>query len=195
VGHIYLRQEKYDLAESHFRRALSINPSSSVLYCYLGMALHKLGRPDHALDHLDMAITADRHNPLAKFEKAAVMLALEQYEPALRELQALRTVLPREASVFFQIGKICKKLNRLEDAIENFNIALDLKPPSSDANLIKVRLWTPTYHPRNTQHTQTHTALIHLYQPVLCQSNTCFLFFQSAIDKVHLNDESEDEEI
>ena len=52
MGHIYYRQEKYGMAEYHFRRALSINDRSSVLRCYLGMALHKLKRNPEALDML-----------------------------------------------------------------------------------------------------------------------------------------------
>lgn len=39
LGTIYYRQEKYDLAEFHFRKALSINNSSSVLKCFLSMVL------------------------------------------------------------------------------------------------------------------------------------------------------------
>lgn len=42
LGVLYLRQEKFEFAEHHFRRALHINPRSSVLMCYLGMALHAL---------------------------------------------------------------------------------------------------------------------------------------------------------
>lgn len=42
LGTIYFRQEKFELAECHFRRALSINPASSVLHCYLGRFLHNL---------------------------------------------------------------------------------------------------------------------------------------------------------
>jgi anaphase-promoting complex subunit 3 len=37
LGSLYYRQERYDLAEYHFKRALSINPASSVLHCYLGI--------------------------------------------------------------------------------------------------------------------------------------------------------------
>ena len=40
LGNIYYRQEKYDFAEHHLRKALAINPCSSPLFCYLGMALH-----------------------------------------------------------------------------------------------------------------------------------------------------------
>lgn len=42
LGVVYLRQEKFEFAEHHFRRAFQINPCSSVLMCYLGMALHAL---------------------------------------------------------------------------------------------------------------------------------------------------------
>jgi anaphase-promoting complex subunit 3 len=37
LGIIYYKQEKYELAEFHFRKAVKLNPISSVLYCYLGM--------------------------------------------------------------------------------------------------------------------------------------------------------------
>lgn len=42
------------MAEYHFRRALNINPRSSVLRCYLGMALHKLKRNAEALEMLQV---------------------------------------------------------------------------------------------------------------------------------------------
>ena len=34
---IYYKQEKYNLAEVHFKKALNINPSSSVLLCHIGV--------------------------------------------------------------------------------------------------------------------------------------------------------------
>ena len=37
IGMIYYKQEKFNLAEIHYRKALSINPSSSVLYCHVGV--------------------------------------------------------------------------------------------------------------------------------------------------------------
>ncbi len=49
MGQIFFRQEKYDTALTHFRKASTINPASSVLRCYCGMALHKLKRLDEAL--------------------------------------------------------------------------------------------------------------------------------------------------
>ena len=37
IGMIYYKQEKFALAEVHFRKALSINPQSPVLLCHIGV--------------------------------------------------------------------------------------------------------------------------------------------------------------
>ena len=37
MGMIYYKQEKFSLAEIHYRKALSINPHSSVILCHVGM--------------------------------------------------------------------------------------------------------------------------------------------------------------
>jgi len=91
---IYFRQEKYDLAEYHFKRALQINTISSVLYCYYGMVddfiillsliasthiashhrqiSHANNKPESALEALQTAINIDPNNILAKFKKGIV---------------------------------------------------------------------------------------------------------------------------
>ena len=52
IGMIYYKQEKFALAEVHFRKALSINPQSSVLMCHVGavssiliLEIFKHGKP------------------------------------------------------------------------------------------------------------------------------------------------------
>ena len=67
-----------------------LNGRSSVLRCNLGMALAKMGKPAEALAHMDEAIAADPANPLARFERAGVLLAQERYVDALAELETLR---------------------------------------------------------------------------------------------------------
>ena len=154
LGTVYYRQEKYELSEYHFRHALGINSRSSVLFCYLGMAQHALRRTGDALELLRKAVALDAKNPLAKYEKASVLLSDDRFQEALEELEELKTVAPREASVFFLMGRIYKKLGLADQAMVNFSVALDLKPASSDVNLIK-----------------------------------------SAIEKLHVPDDSEDEDL
>ena len=154
LGAVYYRQEKYELSEYHFRHALGINSRSSVLFCYLGMAQHALKRTGDALELLQKAVSLDAKNPLAKYEKASVLLSDDRFQEALEELEELKTVAPREASVFFLMGRIYKKLGLADRAMVNFSVALDLKPASADVNLIK-----------------------------------------SAIEKLHVPDDSEDEDL
>lgn len=154
LGTVYYRQEKYELSEYHFRHALGINSRSSVLFCYLGMAQHALKKTDDALLLLQKAVQLDLKNPLAKYEKASVLLSDNRFTEALHELEELKQVAPREASVFFLMGRIYKKLGLNDQAITNFSTALDLKPASADVNLIK-----------------------------------------SAIEKLHVPDDSEDEDL
>lgn len=42
--------------------------------------------------------------------------------------------------MLFHMGKICKKLGMLDEAMACFDAALDLQPPSSDTNLIKAAI-------------------------------------------------------
>ncbi|EIE23188.1 TPR-like protein [Coccomyxa subellipsoidea C-169] len=140
IGQIEYRQEKFEMAAFNFKFALNLNGRSSVLRCNLGMALAKMGKPAEALAHMDKAIAADPANPLARFERAGVLLAQERFVDALAELEALRDIAPREASVWFQMGKIYKRLDRPDEALQHLCHALDLKPSSGDANLIKAAI-------------------------------------------------------
>eukprot|EP00803_Ostreobium_quekettii_P008957 evm.model.scf_2531EXC.1 EVM.evm.TU.scf_2531EXC.1 scf_2531EXC:7324-14576(-) len=136
-GLVYHRQEKHDSAESHFRQAITINPSSSVLKCFLGMTLHKLGRNDEALIILQQAINSDRKNLMAWLEKARVLTYLQRDVEALDVLSQAAVIEPRDAVLHFELGRVHKKLNQKDAAVKHFNSALDLKPSTSDVNLIK----------------------------------------------------------
>ena len=163
LGNIYYRQEKYDFSEHHLRKALNINPCSSPLYCYLGMALHANQKTLQALEMLTTAISIDPKNPLARFQKAQVLLSTDQYEPALAELKQLVDMAPKEGSIFFVLGKVppppgifapaarradslplvisaqvYKKLGDQSKAMVHLTRALDLTP--KDAQQIKAAI-------------------------------------------------------
>jgi anaphase-promoting complex subunit 3 len=135
LGAIYHRQEKYDLAEYHFHRAVGINPQSSVLRCNLGMSQYSNGKSLQALDTLAEAFRLDPHNPQARFQRATIYVALNRPEEALKELEKVRDAAPREATVHFSMGKVLKRLGRPEQAMRCFLTALDLDP--KDNQLIK----------------------------------------------------------
>uniref|UniRef100_A0A8C7CWE3 Cell division cycle protein 27 homolog n=1 Tax=Oncorhynchus kisutch TaxID=8019 RepID=A0A8C7CWE3_ONCKI len=136
LGMIYYKQEKFNLAEIHFKKALSINPQSSVLLCHIGVVQHALKKSDHALETLNRAINIDPKNPLCKFHRASILFANEKYKAALQELEELKQIVPKESLVYFLIGKVYKKLGQTHLALMNFSWAMDLDPKGAN-NQIK----------------------------------------------------------
>lgn len=53
---------------------------------------------------------------------------------------AVQELAPGEASVYFQMGKLYKRLGQLDAALKHLSHALDLRPASGDANLIKAAI-------------------------------------------------------
>lgn len=135
LGAIYHRQEKFDVAEHHFEKAVAINSGSSVLRCNLGIAQHANGKSYQALDTLHGAFQLDPKNPQARFQRATIYSALQRPEEALVELEKVRDAAPREATIHFAMGKVLKRLGRLEEAMKCFLTAMDLDP--KDNQMIK----------------------------------------------------------
>lgn len=68
LGMVYLRQEKFEFSEHHFRMAFLINPHSSVIMSYLGTAMHalKVGQLAILLICLSMR---KQHSLMQRFDK------------------------------------------------------------------------------------------------------------------------------
>ncbi|XP_010249534.1 PREDICTED: cell division cycle protein 27 homolog B isoform X2 [Nelumbo nucifera] len=137
LGMVYLRQEKFEFAEHHFRRAFQINPRSSVIMCYLGTALHALKKNGEALEMMEKAIVADKKNPLPMYQKANILVSIENFDEALKVLEELKEYAPHESSVYALMGKIYKRRNMYEKSMFHFGLALDLKPSAADVAAIK----------------------------------------------------------
>ncbi|KAM7505835.1 hypothetical protein LguiB_004739 [Lonicera macranthoides] len=140
LGMIYLRQEKFEFSEHHFRKAFQINPRSSVIMSYLGTALHTLKRSVEALAMMEKAILADKKNPLPMYQKANILVSMENFDGALEVLEDLKEYAPRESSVYALMGKIYKRRNMHDQAMLHFGLALDLKPSATDVATIKAAI-------------------------------------------------------
>ena len=87
---------------------------------------------------MENAILADKKNPLPMYQKANILVSLENFDEALEVLEELKEYIPRESSVFALMGNIYKRHNMHEKAMLHFGLALDLKPPTTDIAAIKV---------------------------------------------------------
>jgi anaphase-promoting complex subunit 3 len=102
LGSIYYKQERYQLADLHFKMAYKINPHSSVVMNFVAVSLQALKKSDEAMKLLNKAIRANPDNPICKFNKAKILFANEKFEEALTELEELKELVPKEAQVHYQ---------------------------------------------------------------------------------------------
>lgn len=136
IGTIYSKQERYQLAEIHYTKALQINPKNSVLMVHIGMMQFFLNRIEQAVQTLNHAIAIDPKNPLCKFHRGSMYFSMGKYQEALRELEELKQIVPKESVVYYLIGKIHKKLGNVDSALMHFSWATDLDPKGAN-NQIK----------------------------------------------------------
>lgn len=135
IGTIYSKQERYLLAEIHFKRALSINTQSSVLLCHIGVVQHALQKTEKALQTLNSAIGNDPKNPLCKFHRASIYFAAGRHAEALKELEELKEIVPKESLVYYLTGKVHKKLGNTHLALMHFSWATDLDPKGANSQI------------------------------------------------------------
>ncbi|XP_035214757.1 cell division cycle protein 27 homolog [Stegodyphus dumicola] len=91
---------------------------------------------DASLATLNKAIAMDPKNPLCKFHRASVYFSLDKHEEALKDLEELKEIVPKESLVYFLIGKVHKKLGNTHLTLMNFSWATDLDPRGAN-NQIK----------------------------------------------------------
>lgn len=105
IGTIYSKQERYHLAEMNYAKALSINSKSSVILCHIGVVQHALKETEKALATFNTAVASNPKSPLCKFHRGSIYFALGRHAEALKELEELKQIVPKESLVYYLIGK------------------------------------------------------------------------------------------
>eukprot|EP01036_Dinobryon_divergens_P023847 gene23847-32234_t len=138
LGTIFFRQERFELSEYHFRRAIQINPNSSVLHCYLAMTLHAQGstaKTAEALEVLHKACDKDPKNPQLRFQLAHILVSVEDLEGALKALLLVKEIAPKEPPVHALLGQVYHRLGPkyISLCLRHLNIAMDLDPKEASS--------------------------------------------------------------
>lgn len=143
IGQVLQKQEKFALAQSHFRSAILIHPLNANLHYHLGMALSAAVNASStsdrfskstkhalipALAEFETAANLDPANPVPRFERAKILVALKRLPEARRQLESLRDLLPKEAEVYFELSRVAKKMGDIKTALRSITIALDIEP-------------------------------------------------------------------
>uniref|UniRef100_A0A182QJ66 Cell division cycle protein 27 homolog n=1 Tax=Anopheles farauti TaxID=69004 RepID=A0A182QJ66_9DIPT len=126
IGTVFCKQERHELAELHYRRALQINPRNSVIMVHIAVMQFFLRKVDQAIRTLNAAIALDPKNPQCKFQRGSMFFMMGRYHDALKELEELKQIVPKEAMVYYLMGKIHKKLGNVDLALMHLSWATDL---------------------------------------------------------------------
>lgn len=135
IGTIYSKEEQFQLAEIYYTKALAINPYNSVIMCHVGIVQHAQKKTEEALNTFNIAIINDSKNALCKFHRGSIYFALGRHAEALKELEELKEIVPRESLVYYLIGKVHKKLGNTDLALMHFSWATDLDPKGASSQI------------------------------------------------------------
>ncbi|EEC16763.1 cell division cycle regulator protein, putative [Ixodes scapularis] len=122
AGNCFSLQREHETAVKFLQRAVQVQ--------------HALKKTEMSLTTLNSAMTMEPRNPLCKFHRASIFFSLDRYQEALKELDELKQMVPKESLVYFLCGKVHKKLGNTHLALMNFSWAMDLDPKGAN-NQIK----------------------------------------------------------
>lgn len=138
LGVVFLRLGNSAMAKLHFATAHRINPANSVVTCCIGVVEEHRGELDRALTCYSAAIGKHPKSAISRYKRARLLIRMQRYPEAMRDLEYLGELAPDEAAVHFLRGQILKMMNKRTEAVRELTVALTLDPKG--AHLIKKAL-------------------------------------------------------
>ncbi len=114
--------------------AVSIDPGRAAAHCYLGLALHRLGRSEEALDSFDRALSLQPDLPEAHLNRGVALQTLERHADALASYEQALRAKPAYAKAHNNRGNALRSLGRHAEALACYATALTLIPSYAEAH-------------------------------------------------------------
>jgi tetratricopeptide (TPR) repeat protein len=129
LGVIYSRTNRADEAIIFYRRALQLSPDDKALLLNLGLVYLRREEHSKALPLFARVVAIDPHHLQARQLLAVCRAYAGQLEPAIRDLEALRTAAPRDENILFLLGFAYLKNHDAERAKAIFERMLETAGP------------------------------------------------------------------
>lgn len=117
-------------AESHYRRALELDPSFAAAFTNLGNVLVRRQALGEARECYEKALFLDPEQPEARYNLANLLFDLDDADSALAEYQRVVAACPEFSDAHFNLGLLCAKLGDRRSAERHLTLYLEADPES-----------------------------------------------------------------
>jgi tetratricopeptide (TPR) repeat protein len=126
---------QYEQAIIRYQKALAIEPEHIWSHVFMGYAYVKVQKPDDAFTECDTVLKS----PNAKKDQKAAAhalcglaeIGLKRPEPAIKQCKTALTIRKKEDWAYWCLGDALVLLNKLEEAVIQYEKAVNLKPDST----------------------------------------------------------------
>jgi anaphase-promoting complex subunit 3 len=129
LGSILFRRDQVAAGEYYMKRAIELNPRSSVLHGLYGLALRKCGRDDEAMAQLDTAIDLDPRNLAAAYEKGHLLVLRGELDTAREILIRVQGCATREPGYAMLRAALAQRMGDEREVIHWFTEAVMFGQP------------------------------------------------------------------
>ena len=135
LGMEYLFIDDFENAKKHFSKCLFLDPEDySSLYNTIN-CFNFLEQPNEAIEFLTKYLDINPYSEIAWHQLGKQYQNNQEYKRALAAFDFAIISDDRFVGAYIEKGKVLEKLNRFQDAIENYMITLELEDPTSYALL------------------------------------------------------------
>lgn len=111
-----------------WRYAAARHPLSPVARNCLGVALLERGQPQLAIEHFQIALTANPGDASASVNLANAYAVIGETDNAIAQYRATLRIAPRRPEVLRELGSLYVRVNRRDDAMRHYLLAVDALP-------------------------------------------------------------------
>lgn len=131
-GNEYFKGGDYKNAESDYRTALKLDPSSATAKNNLGVILNEQGQYDEAVAILREAIQADPKNSIAHYVLAKSLIKKGLYDEAMQEAQTATELDKTEPAAYKALAEAALAKGATDVAINAYRCSVRLDPENDE---------------------------------------------------------------
>jgi tetratricopeptide (TPR) repeat protein len=135
------RQDKWELAEADFRKALELEPDQPLVLNYLGYSLvEKNLHLDQALEMIERAVAERPNDGYITDSLGWVLYRLGRFEEAVPHMERAVELMPIDPIINDHLGDVLWRVGREREAEFQWRRALSFEPEEADMQRIRQKL-------------------------------------------------------